>query len=299
MILLLMALCGVLLEKGGVLHQKECQGLSRICVYLFAPSMILNAFLAEWTKEQKLGLLFAALCAVAIHALFLLVTALVRKPLKLGGVDQATLILTNAGNIIIPLVAGTIGQRYVVYSAAYLGVQNMITWTYGLRLIGDQREVQLKRIVKSPALIAIAIGVFYVVVPFPIPDIVRRTISDLAACMAPASMILVGIVCADFGWKKLWKIEGLWNILALRLIIYPVLAGAILVSFDRLVQLQEMWQILFVMLLSAAGPGAAMVPQIAQVYQNDVQRASGLNVLTTIFCTVTMPLMTLLIQMVL
>ena len=52
--------------------------------------------------------------------------------------------------------------------------------------------------------------------------------------------------------------------------------------------------ILLVVFLAAAAPAAAMVTQLAQIYDRDSKYASVINVMSVIFCIVTMPLMVML-----
>ena len=54
---------------------------------------------------------------------------------------------------------------------------------------------------------------------------------------------------------------------------------------------------LMVVLLATAAPAAAMVTQLAQLYNKDVKYASVINVMSVIFCIVTMPVMVMLYEM--
>ena len=55
--------------------------------------------------------------------------------------------------------------------------------------------------------------------------------------------------------------------------------------------------ILLVSLLAACAPSASNVTQIAQVYGHEGDYASAINVMSTLLCIVTMPLMVLLYQL--
>ena len=57
------------------------------------------------------------------------------------------------------------------------------------------------------------------------------------------------------------------------------------------------WFSLLVSLLAACAPAASNVTQIAQVYGHEGDYASAINVLTSLLCIVTMPLMVLLYQL--
>lgn len=45
------------------------------------------------------------------------------KVLKLDGVEETSLIYSNAGNLIIPIVTAILGKEWVIYTSAFLSVQ--------------------------------------------------------------------------------------------------------------------------------------------------------------------------------
>ena len=56
-------------------------------------------------------------------------------------------------------------------------------------------------------------------------------------------------------------------------------------------------QILLVVFLASSSTAAAMVTQLAQIYDADAKYASVINVMSIIFCIITMPLMVMLYDM--
>jgi predicted permease len=71
---------------------------------------------------------------------------------------------------------------------------------------------------------------------------------------------------------------------------------AVLSLLSRCFTIANAWEILFVVMLGASGPSATMVVQIAQLYNNKEDRASAINVASTLACVVTLPLMALIAQ---
>ena len=114
--------------------------------------------------------------------------------------------------------------------------------------------------------------------------------------MAPVSMILVGILFAGMDRKKLKILKGLWRSVVLRLLVYPLVILILLALLSRLIHHPDTWQILFVILLASAGPSASQVVQVSQLYDNESERASCINMITTLFCAVTLPVFALLSQ---
>ena len=294
-----MVLGGFILARAGIVTQQECGAISRISVYIFVPCMLFGSFLTEWTQERIIGMGLATLGAALIHLLFILVTALVRRIRPMSEVDAASLIYTNAGNLLIPLIIGTIGSEYIIYSAAYMVVQNLLLWGYSAGRIGGCKGMQLRKVATNPAIISIFLGLLLMVVPITLPAPLVQTIQDVGACMAPVSMILVGILCASFNLRQAFGMPGVWRIVGLRLVLYPLLTLPVLMGLNRMVSHPNGWEILFVLLLAGAAPSAAQVTQVAQLYEQEPERASCINMLTTLLCAFTLPVDTLLSQLVL
>ncbi len=294
--LVLMAMGGFFLGKAKLITSEECRALSVLSVYLLTPCMLLRSFLMDWTTQKRSGILLALAAAAAVYALFFLLTFLLRKLMPLSEIDAASLIYTNAGNILIPLVAGTLGVEYVFYASGYMVVQNLLMWTYGVRAIGKQRSPQFRRILTNPALLAIGIGFLYMMLPIPLPPVLREAVDGIGACLAPISMILIGILFAGIDKNSGKHMAGIARITALRLLGYPAVALVFLSVFSRFLNHPDSKNILFVILLASCAPSAAQVPQVAQMFDNEADRASCINVTTTLMCVVTFPIFTLLAQ---
>ncbi len=109
-------------------------------------------------------------------------------------------------------------------------------------------------------------------------------------------MIVTGMIIGSMDLKKLLSYRRLWFIGALRLVIYPLIGVAFL-KFSGITGLvPEGVTILMITLLAMTTPSASTVTQMAQVYGKDSDYASAINVVTTLFCILTMPLMVTLYQ---
>ena len=99
------------------------------------------------------------------------------------------------------------------------------------------------------------------------------------------------------GSEKLMSYHRLWWITLLRLVGIPLI-GIVLLKYSSLAALvPEGRTILLVTLLAICTPSASTLTQMAQVYGKDADYASAINVVTTLLCIVTMPLMVALYQM--
>ena len=127
--LFLIMFMGYALVKTKLLRVQDSKVVSVILVYLVIPCMIVHAFQIDDSPQVRTGLLFAFAAAAAVHVLFLLFTAILRKPCRLSTIEQLTVIYTNAGILVVPLIQALLGQQYVVYSCGFLVVQLILIWT--------------------------------------------------------------------------------------------------------------------------------------------------------------------------
>ena len=77
--------------------------------------MVIDSFQIEFSAEKMKGLLLAAGFAVLMHVLFIVVVGLLGKKWNMSPIEKASVIYSNGGNIIIPLVSALLGQEQVFY----------------------------------------------------------------------------------------------------------------------------------------------------------------------------------------
>ena len=104
-------------------------------------------------------------------------------------------------------------------------------------------------------------------------------------------------MCSAWIKQDVYK-RQVYGIAFMRLIIIPLIALLILKISGLATWGQDSTKILLIVFLSVITPSASTVTQMCQVYGNDSQYASAINVITTIFAIITMPLMVLVFQMV-
>ena len=95
-------LMGYAVVKAGLMKSSESKSVSVIMVYLVIPCVIINAFQVKYTPDVQKGLILACVAAVAVHILFLILTALLKNILHLDAIERATVIYSNAGILVIP-----------------------------------------------------------------------------------------------------------------------------------------------------------------------------------------------------
>lgn len=148
-------------------------------------------------------------------------------------------------------------------------------------------------------MISIFIGVILFFTRIRLPEIIGNTLSAVGSMIGPASMFVTGMLFASMNLKQIFTNKRVYFISFLRLIAVP-LFSLILLKISHLASLSaDGNQIMLIVFLAVITPSASTVTQMCQVYGNDSRYASAINVVTTLFSIITMPLMVMLFQMIL
>lgn len=292
--LFIMMFMGYILVKLGKIKPEDSRGISMVLLYLVMPCVILNAFQVDYTREKVQGLILAFVAAVIVHVILFALTYAMQPLLKFNEVDKASVIYSNAGNLIIPIVVSVLGEEWVLYSSAYICVQLVLVWTHCNSMMCGDRKIDLKKILTNINIIAMLAGVILFISGLRFPSVIADTISSISGIVGPVSMFVGGILFAGIDMKKVFTGRRIYLVTALRMIIFPLI---ILIVF-KITGLSSMAYngetILLVSFLASIAPTASTVTQMSQIYDKDAGYASAINVITTVLCIVTMPLMVFL-----
>ena len=147
--------CGFTVVKCGLIDAKSSRTLSVICIYIIMPCVMINAFQIEYSRSIRNGFLLAVAAAILIHIFLLVFVQIIGKPLKLSVVEKESIIYSNSGNLVIPLVTVVLGEKWVIYASAFLSVQMILMWTHGQSLMEAKAGINWKKILCNINLIAI------------------------------------------------------------------------------------------------------------------------------------------------
>lgn len=296
-VLFLIMACGFILVKTKIVKSRDSKTLSLISVYLIMPCVVINAFQIDYSKEIRDGFLLALFAAVLIHALLFLICGILGKPLKLTSVEKASLIYSNAGNLIIPLVTSVLGSEWVIYSSGFMCVQTLLLWTHAQSIMQGKTEFNWKKILQNVNLIAIVIGIVIFFFHIKLPVILSDSINSLASLIGPVSMIMLGMLLTEVNWKSLFTSKRIYLIAILKMLILPGIMVVCMRILAHHCALENASTVLLISLLATITPSATTITQMAQIYDNHPDYASAINVFTTVVCIVTMPLMAMLYTM--
>ena len=247
--------------------------------------------MVQYTPDVLHGLLLALAAAVLLHVGIIVVVNLLGHALHLDAVEKASMIYSNAGNLIIPIVTAVLGKEWVIYSSAFLSVQLFLLWSHAKSMLCGEKSFALKKVLTNINMIAILAGAALFLLHIQLPAVIEDSLDMVGSAIGPISMIILGMLMAGMNFKKILGYRRLWLVTALRLVGIPLAAVALL-KLSGLAHLVPGGQtILLVSLLATCTPSASTITQMAQIYGKDADYASAINVVTTLLCIFTMPLM--------
>ena len=269
--LFLMMFAGYIMVRCKVLQPKDAKPISEISLYLIFPCIIIVSFQIEYTQDIRDGLILATIAAVIIHII------------------KVTVIYSNSGNLIIPLIAATLGPKYVIYTSAYTAVQTVLLWSHCRYVLMGGGKINILRILLNINLLAVAVGGILFFCGIKLWRPVYDAMASMGLMIGPACMLVTGMVIASMNLKKVIHYPRLPLIVALRLIIMPAIILPFLWILDRIGNVPDSAAILLVPFLATAAPSASSITQMSLLYHNNTEYAGLLNMVSTILCIITYP----------
>lgn len=296
--LFLIIFVGYLLIKTKLLNERDSKAISTIVLYIINPCVILEAFQGDFSGDIVEGLILSFVVAFVINVIYLFVVMILGKIFHMSGIEKASTIYTNAGNLIIPIVIALFGKEWVVYTTGFIIVQILFMWTHGRMIVCNQKQLYLKFLLKNINIIASLLGIVLFAFQIKIPDFFLETMSSMSAMVGPMCMLVAGMLIGGMDVKKYVFNKRIYLITFIKMIVVPLVGLAVLKIFQMTIQIPNVDMILMVSLLAAVGPTAASITQMAQVYDKEPEYASAYYFTTTLSCIATMPLMVWLFQII-
>ncbi len=293
-----MALVGWVAAKTGVIRQGGAAVLSAFCLYIICPCVNIVAFQVDRAPDTQTGLLVTLAAAVGVHLTYLLLTGLLAKPCRLDAVEQGSLIYSNAGNLIIPLVTALLGREKILYACAFRVIQTPLMWVHYPRLLRPEAKTDWLKLLRNPNILSVGAGLFLFFSGLRLPGIVSGAVESISDCMGPVSMFNIGLMMAEIDWGILLGSVRSWLIALGRLVLYPLVFILLTAATGVTARLPGAGEWLLITLLACAAPVAVNVAQMAEISGGDGPRAGAVVALSTLLSILTMPLMALLYQII-
>lgn len=300
LILFIIMLVGFLCKKKGMINNAGSKVISSVVVNVANPALILSAGINKTETIEGKNLLLAVALAIGVYAFLIIAAIIIPYILRLDKKDMGTYrvmtVFSNIGFMGFPVISAVYGEQALLYASVFLIPYNVLIYTWGIIAMssaGDnskgKSKVEIGKILNIGVIACVITIICYLTkihVPAPIESVVKH-FSNLTA---PLSMMVIGASMTEMKFKELFTDARMLVFLAIKLLLLPVAGVLIIKSFGLDMKLVG------VCLIILATPVGSMTAMLAQEYDGDYSLASKGVALSTLLTVVTMPLLSMLLN---
>lgn len=284
----MLIMVGLFAVKTKALKPEARQHFSSLLVSIVVPCMIVNSYITEFDAEVFHGIVLAF-----IHSFILIMIGLgiaVLAARRMGkdnaAIFEFAMIFSNAGYMGFPLIQALFGNEGLLYASSYNTVFNILIWTYGYARVSGQTDAKkvVNTIVRTPAMIAVVLGLVIYLLQIPVPELIHQPISQIGGLNTPISMMITGMILAGSDLSKVIRDRAVAAVIGIRLFLIPAVClliyGFLHISFGMASE---------VVLLLEACPCAAISTVFAVQFHYDEEKVAGAVILSTLLSILTLP----------
>ena len=286
---------GIYLERRFKL---DIATMSKLNFFIFVPALLFKALIESSLEFESL--VMVALFQVALITVLLAVNWGVTKAVGLDGALRSAFLLAtafcNSGNFGVPLIALAFADapdKAVSYQSITLMVQNLLTFTLGLLIVGHGRTTVRESVgsaMKLPFVYVIVAALTLRHFDVPVRDWpwVWVPISRSAEGLVAVALLTLGIQVAKT--PRIKHVRALSAAVVMRLVAAPLVAFGLVKLFGFTGMLAH------VVVIASAGPAAVNTVLIGLEYDNEPDFAASAVFYTTLLCGLTVALTIYLVR---
>ena len=224
---------GYILSKTGKVNPQHSKVLSSVLVNVILPFNVLKAFWGSFTIRYlaenyvMVTLSLAVLLVLGLAAF--LGGKLFSKHQYLQKVYEYSLVVPNMGYMGYPLAEAMFGAVGLMDLMMFGIPVSLYIYVYGYPIL-TKTKLSLKALL-NPVIITMAAGMVLGLSGLQMPELLADILVKGSACMGPVSMLLTGIVISEYPFKDILSDIRIYIMSALRLVVIPVIIGAVLSLF--------------------------------------------------------------------
>lgn len=287
LVLFLLIGVGVICTKAKLLTDTAVRCMANVVLYFATPCVIIRSFQRPLSADLLKNLGIAALAAIGVHLLGIALAHLLcrDKDESRRAILRFGVVFSNAGYMAIPLQQAILGDEGVFFGAVFVAVFNIVLWSYGVCIMsGGVKALSLRKIVITPGLIGVALGLIFLLCGITLPTVIASPIDHLANLNTPVPMLIIGFYLAGANIKEALRDRSAYLTIVLRLAVIP------------LITLGVLWlcgvrgTVLISAVIGASAPVATATTMFAAKFDRSPTLSVNLVVLSTLLSAVTMPL---------
>ncbi len=292
LIMFILVALGFLCGKIRLIDKGTNTKLSEFVLEVVNPVLIFMSYQQDFDTGLLKGLGMSVVLGFISYGAMILILKLIYMKNKTdkGLVEQFAAIYSNCAFMGIPLINGLFGEEGVFYLTGYVTVFNIMVWTHGVIFFGGSGEkTSLKKVITSPAIIAVVLGLIAFLAGIRLPEIISSAANYVGGMNTPLAMICAGVTISTTAIGSHIKDIGVYRAAFFRLILCPVLFWLMFRWFDFIPE-----TVFMVVLAAAACPAAATGTMFALRYKKCPETAAVIFAVSTLLSAVTLPLIVML-----
>lgn len=285
-IMFIIVIIGVICYKAKLISDDGKKQLSSLVMYIVNPLLIFLSYQTDFRTDLLEGLIWTTIMAAITYAVFILLTRVIihDKDNRETAIERFSVIYSNCGFMGTPLIFGVFGSEGVFLQNGFITVFNLCVWTHGIMSMKGQRDKKsILRAFKTPALIAVFLGLVCFFLQVRLPEIPYNALNHIAEMTTPLAMLVAGASIAGSNVIKSLKNPRIYLITFFKLIAFPLIA--LLIMF--ILPAPETAKL--ITLIEIACPTAAIGMMFAINFNKNSEYCSQIFTVTTLLSMITLP----------
>lgn len=294
---------GLFISHRKWVDRTTVQAFPKIIINFSMPSLLLVSFTKSFTSEElsRSGLLILAPLAATVVCFFLgRVFASVFKVSKSRrGVFTVLFALSNSVFIGFPVIQSLFGDAGMPYATFFYMANTICFWTLGYYSIkkdaqiitGEISKISIGEIIKkvlNVPLFFVVISVLLVYWKIKLPEVVLKPAEYLGNLTTPLSMIFIGCILYDIGFKKLKMEKDIILVIIGRFAV----SGLVMFGTCYLLGIAGLAKDVYIMQMTL--PAMTSTTIVSELVKADSEFAAKGMAWTTVLSLITIPLVILI-----
>ena len=291
LVLYIFLLLGFFFGKWKKEQQNHTGILSFLLVNLFLPAKVFNTFSKNFTKsyitENGKTIIVSVSLLLFLVVFSLLIAKLLTKDKYEQKVYRYSLTLANYAYMGYALCESIFGESGLTDLILFCIPFAIYTYTFGYAMLTGNGNT-LKKLL-NPMTGAIILGIVFGLTGLELPNVLTSVLSSSSACVAPLSMLLVGITLSAFKVRELVCDIKAYILVAIRLLVIP----ATVFGLCKLFSLDFVLMPAVMMSCMPCGLNTIVFPKLIN---EDCLTGAKLAMLSHLFSVATIPLWLTLVK---
>lgn len=294
--LYIMAIIGFISRKIKILNCHANHILTQLMLYITLPALILFSLNIDFSQDVFADFTWLIFMSLFVLSLSVYLARQLRKrailPVRQRSVYESLIIFGNQGFIGFAISYILMGNKGIVYLTFFNIFYLILIWTYGIYIFNKKHLTSdWQRLILNPGIVSTLLGLFIMFTPLYWPVALLETFESVGKMTIPLSMILIGSLLADISWSNFQTYTQniyIWIAALFKLVLIPL-------TLFIFILFHVPYPLIVIAVLTAGMPSASTTTVYAQKFGDDSAFASFGVIASTLLCTLTIPLLYLLI----